>query len=107
MSLEQARAAKGFLYLLRNEPTLMDEAPLTPTALEMEERRTQGRPCLRCGGKAEMALVAQVPGPQEAPDVAEHGPVWIGSRWVDICFPCRSWLDEGLMADDRGGLPWD
>jgi hypothetical protein len=66
--------ATGLLYLLRDEPTLMDPAPADVDAQAMERRRhDEAHTCLGCGTDARCAVVADT----------EMGP-----RWLDLCWRC-------------------
>ncbi|MGI5171893.1 hypothetical protein ACQEU3_46880 [Spirillospora sp. CA-253888] len=76
--------AEGMLHLLSAEPTLLPEAP--PDAGALINRRTQDEihACLRCGEQAQLAYVADT---------------LIGPRWLDLCYPCGSWLRASVPAD--------
>ncbi len=66
--------ATGLLYLLRDEPTLMDPAPPDVDAQAMDRRRDdETHPCLGCGNPAQCAVVADTK---------------LGPRWLDLCHGC-------------------
>ncbi len=66
--------ATGLLYLLRDEPTLMDPAPADVGVEAMERRKVdEVHTCLGCGGPAHCAVVADTE---------------LGPRWLDLCFGC-------------------
>lgn len=71
----------GFLYLLRGNPTLLDEAPGSDSPDAIERRVEEWHTCIRCGALAAVALVAHIPG---------------GSRWLDLCAGCGRWLEAGI-----------
>ncbi len=70
--------ADALLYLLRGNPTLLPEAPPDTTAEQMDHRRLdEVHACLRCGKRAQCAIVAHTE---------------IGNRWLDLCHGCTNWL---------------
>lgn len=73
----------GFLYLLRENPTLLDAAPGSDSPDAIELRVAEGHACLRCGRPADAALIAHV---------LPEG----GDRWLDVCAPCGRWLQGGI-----------
>lgn len=75
--------AEAFLYLLKAEPTLLPAAPVNWTARDIDVRRLGGdgqrHTCLKCGGEARVALVADTK---------------IGPRWLDLCPDHHLWLQS-------------
>lgn len=70
--------ADGFLHLLKAEPTLLPPAPTGDIAAAIEHRRhDEVHSCLRCGGRAQCAFVADTS---------------LGNRWLDLCAACTEWL---------------
>jgi hypothetical protein len=66
--------ATGLLYLLRDEPTLMDPAPADVDVPAMERRKLdEVHTCLGCGNRARCAVVADTE---------------LGPRWLDLCYGC-------------------
>lgn len=77
----------SFAMLLRHEPTLMPSANGPITAERIEHRSLDEiHPCLRCGGRAQVAYGADLPD---------------GDRWLDLCAACGSWLWRGLDVIGR------
>lgn len=73
-----ATDAMGLLHLLGAEPTLMPPAPATATGSDIEHRRhDEVHACLRCGERAEAALIADTK---------------LGKRWLDLCMGCLVWV---------------
>lgn len=71
----------AFLNLFKVYPMLLPVAPAECTDREMRDRVTdEVHACLRCGGRAGCALVADTT---------------IGPRWLDLCQPCLYWLNTG------------
>lgn len=71
-------SADGMLHLLKAEPTLLPPAPSDDLAQAMDRRRQdEVHACLRCGERAQMALVAHLE---------------TGNRWLDLCHGCWHWL---------------
>ncbi len=70
-----------FLMLLRDNPTLLPAAPDDTTGAMMERRRQdEVHACLRCGERARTATIAGTS---------------LGSRWLDLCMACYSWMIRG------------
>jgi formate dehydrogenase maturation protein FdhE len=69
--------ADRFLILIRDNPTLLPAAAVDSTAAMEHRRRDEVHTCLRCGGRAQCAMVAGTS---------------LGSRWLDLCAGCYSWL---------------
>ncbi len=64
--------ATDLLYLVRDNPTLFDAAPVDVDAEAMEWRRNEEtHPCRGCGSRARCAVVAET---------------MLGLRWLDLCF---------------------
>lgn len=62
------------LYLIRDNPTLLDPAPHDWDVQAMERRRDdEVHKCFRCWGRSRMPLVVET----------SEGP-----RWLDVCFGC-------------------
>jgi hypothetical protein len=78
----------AFLHLMAAEPTLMDPAPTAPTAAQIDHRSyDEVHACLRCGGRAQVALVAHTKA---------------GDRWLDLCAGCSHWAQR---ANELGRDP--
>jgi hypothetical protein len=80
--------ADRFLILIRDNPTLLPAA-VVATGQAMERRRLdEVHACLRCGARAQCAIVAGTK---------------LGERWLDLCMPCTSWLRLGATPhyDER------
>lgn len=76
--------ADRFLMLIRDNPTLLPDAPFdTPAAME-RRRRDEVHTCLRCGKRAQCAIVA--------------GTI-LGSRWLDLCHGCVNWLHRNVTPE--------
>lgn len=74
--------AATFLHLLKAEPTLLDRAPEHWDGSHITHRtEDEIHPCLRCGNRAQQALVADTK---------------TGPRWLDLCHECRHWLESNL-----------
>lgn len=74
--------ADALLYLLRANPTLLPEAPADTTAEQMDHRRhDEVHTCLRCGKRAQAAVVAHTS---------------LGGRWLDLCHACLNWLRQNV-----------
>lgn len=72
--------ADGFLTTLRDEPWLMNAAPLLVTGADMDRRVSESwHSCIRCGKRAGVALVADTT---------------MGPRWLDLCQADRSWIEK-------------
>jgi hypothetical protein len=68
----------GFLHLLKAEPDLLPPAPEKFDGTDIERRRMdQVHSCLRCGKRAQAALVA----------LTDAGP-----RWLDLCWEHFDWI---------------
>jgi hypothetical protein len=66
--------ADGLLHLLAAEPTLL---PPAPADADIERRRhDEVHSCLRCGQRAQAALIADTKP---------------GRRWLDLCMNCFTW----------------
>ena len=76
--------ADPFLWLLRTNPDLMPEASCEWTPQEMDERRREGRPCMRCGEPADQTIIALTN---------------IGPRWLDLCAKDRHWVVVNSTGD--------
>jgi hypothetical protein len=86
--------AAGLLYLLRDNPTLMPRAPddRSAWAQAIEHRRLdEVHACLQCGGRADVAYIAEVP--TDIPGVLPE------PRWLDLCRRCAHWLQSTLPPD--------
>lgn len=80
--------ADGFLHLLKANPSLLPAAPDPYTAAQMGSRvADEVHSCLRCGDRAQCALVADTTA---------------GPRWLDLCQPCLYWLQKS-----EDGHMWD
>jgi len=85
--------ADEFLMLLRDNPTLLPPAPDSSTAAMEYRGRDEVHDCLRCGERAQCAIVA--------------GTV-LGDRWLDLCHGCTNWLHTNATPADLyrpGGRP--
>ena len=72
--------ADGFLTTLRDEPWLMNAAPLLVCGADMDRRVSESwHSCIRCGKRAGVALVADTT---------------LGPRWLDLCQADRSWIEK-------------
>jgi hypothetical protein len=86
---DQRKLVEGFLYLLRDEPTLMDpvrgvsEDTRPADMVEPLNSRllNETHPCLRCGQLSEEVFVAETP---------------IGFRWLDLCHDCSQWMKREM-----------
>ena len=71
-------SAEDMLRLLAAEPTLLPAAPDTDIGEAVEHRRRDEiHVCLRCGRRAQEALIAATR---------------LGPRWLDLCAACSHWL---------------
>lgn len=78
----------GLLYMLRDNPALLPAAPADYSAVQMDRRAyDEVHPCLRCGDRAECAIIA-------ATD--------LGPRWLDLCHECVYWLQSQDGNDEQG-----
>lgn len=75
-------AGAALLWVLEAAPQLLEPAPL-PAELTarmiIDRSAAEIRLCLKCGRRAQVAVVA---------------PTGAGPRWLDLCLPCRYWLDR-------------
>ncbi len=76
--------ADRFLMILRDNPTLLPAAPDASTAAMERRRLDEVHTCLRCGGRAQCALIAGTS---------------LGSRWLDLCWDCRIWLQANATPE--------
>jgi hypothetical protein len=70
--------ADALLHLLKAQPTLLPPAPADADGKHIEHRRQdEAHMCLKCGKRAQAALIAHTE---------------IGPRWLDLCLDCFHWL---------------
>jgi hypothetical protein len=74
---EPATDADRFLMLIRDNPTLLPDAPNNSTAAMEHRQRGEIHTCLRCRERAHCAIVAGTS---------------LGNRWFDLCHGCVNWL---------------
>jgi hypothetical protein len=65
--------ATGLLYLIRDNPTLLDPAPDNDVAAMDRRKMDEVHSCLGCGKPARCAVVAETE---------------VGPRWLDLCYAC-------------------
>lgn len=74
---EKLTDADRFLILIRDNPTLLPDAPVDSTDAMEHRRCDEVHTCLRCGERAHCAIIAGTS---------------LGSRWLDLCHGCVNWL---------------
>lgn len=80
------RDVEAMLIQIRNNPTLLHEAPDGTGGADMDRRRfEETHPCYRCGRLAEKVFVCDNP--------QQPG---FGRRWLDLCNADYEWLIAGL-----------
>ena len=73
---------RTFLHLIKAEPDILPAAPAEDAWRGIDHRtKDEVHSCLRCGGRAGCAFVADT-----------H----LGPRWLDLCWPCSHWMRSGL-----------
>jgi len=76
--------ADGMLHLIKAEPTLLPTAPEDDLGRAIEHRaHDEIHECLRCGLRAQIALVAHLDS---------------GNRWLDLCHQCYAWLVTNMRV---------
>lgn len=81
---EKVTDADRFLMLIRDNPTLLPDAPSDSTAAMEHRCRDEVHACLRCGERAQCAIVAGTS---------------LGSRWLDLCAKCVNWLQRNATPE--------
>lgn len=82
--------ADRFLILIRDNPTLLPPAP-NGTAAAIDHRgHDEVHSCLRCGQRANQAIIAHTS---------------LGERWLDLCIACVTWLCTGATPEPAW-RPW-
>lgn len=83
--ISEDNAADGFLKTLRDEPWMMNAAPVDYTPVDMHNRSHEPwHSCLRCGRKSQVALIADTR--------------W-GPRWLDICHQDLAFIIKHSTAE--------
>jgi hypothetical protein len=84
---EHPSDVRTFLHLLKANPTILPPAPAEDAWRHIDHRtHDEVHTCLRCGGRAGCAFVADTTA---------------GPRWLDMCFACGNWMRSGLPAAEQ------
>jgi hypothetical protein len=92
MSASEPSAVRSFLLLIKNTPELLPAAPPSAWRGIDERRKDEVHECLRCPSSARTAYVCDTTA---------------GPRWLDLCWPCSSWMRAGLdeaEAEERAAI---
>lgn len=74
-----------FLNLIKADPHQLPPAPAVVEASDIDQRRSEGHGCYRCGYPAFLTYAVAI---RDSPES--------GKWWLDLCRRCGRWLHRGL-----------